>query len=212
MDYMKNRKYLLICILGGALITFTANAQANYQLGRDYGSLSKPLPIKQDGVVDVIEIFWYGCGHCFNLAPVVSKWAKQKDSSVNFKKMPVTWGPVHQLHAKLFYTIEALGIGETAHSAVFTAIHKEGNFLASDASIIDFLEKLGMEKSETIKYMNSFSVRQKVKRAIEITKQFKVTATPMMFVDGQYRVEAKGGSSKMLKIVDYVIKMQKPIS
>ena len=212
MDYMKNKKYLLICILGGALITFTANAQANYQLGRDYGSLSKPLPIKQDGVVDVIEIFWYGCGHCFNLAPVVSKWAKQKDSSVNFKKMPVTWGPVHQLHAKLFYTIEALGIGETAHSAVFTAIHKEGNFLASDASIIDFLEKLGMEKSETIKYMNSFSVRQKVKRAIEITKQFKVTATPMMFVDGQYRVEAKGGSSKMLKVVDYVIKMQKPIS
>ena len=209
---MKNRKYLLICILGGALITFTANAQANYQLGRDYGSLSKPLPIKQDGVVDVIEIFWYGCGHCFNLAPVVSKWAKQKDSSVNFKKMPVTWGPVHQLHAKLFYTIEALGIGETAHSAVFTAIHKEGNFLASDASIIDFLEKLGMEKSETIKYMNSFSVRQKVKRAIEITKQFKVTATPMMFVDGKYRVEAKGGSSKMLKVVDYVIKMQKPIS
>ena len=96
---MKNNKYLLICILGCALIAFTANVQANYKLGRDYGSLSKPLPIKQDGVVDVIEIFWYGCGHCFNLAPVVSNWAKQKDSSVNYQKMPVTWGPVHQLHA-----------------------------------------------------------------------------------------------------------------
>tara|TARA_Y100001970_G_scaffold207475_1_gene252785 strand:- start:18610 stop:19248 length:639 start_codon:yes stop_codon:yes gene_type:complete len=212
MVYMKNNKYSLICILGCALIAFTVNIQANYQLGRDYGSLSRPLPVKQDGVVDVIEIFWYGCGHCFNLAPVVSKWAKEKDSSVNFQKMPVTWGPVHQLHAKLFYTIEALGIGENGHSAVFTAIHKEGNFLASEAAIIDFLEKLGMEKSETIKYMNSFSVRQKVKRAIEITKQFKVTATPMMFVDGQYRVEAKGGSSKMLKVVDHVIEIQKPIS
>ena len=212
MDYMRNNKYLLICILGCTLIAFTANVHANYQLGRDYGSLSRPLPVKQDGVVDVIEIFWYGCGHCFNLAPVVSKWAKEKDSSVNFQKMPVTWGPVHQLHAKLFYTIEALGIGENGHSAVFTAIHKEGNFLASEAAIIDFLEKLGMEKSETIKYMNSFSVRQKVKRAIEITKQFKVTATPMMFVDGQYRVEAKGGSSKMLKVVDHVIEIQKPIS
>jgi len=194
------------------LIAFTANVQANYKLGRDYGSLSKPLPIKQDGVVDVVEIFWYGCGHCFNLAPIVSNWAKQKDSSVNYQKMPVTWGPVHQLHAKLFYTIEALGISETGHSAVFTAIHKEGNFLASEAAIIDFLEKLGINKSETIKYMNSFSVRQKVKRAIEITKQFKVTATPMMFVDGQYRIEAKGGSSKMLKVVDYVIEVQKPIS
>ena len=199
-------------ILGCTLIILSGNIQANYKLGKDFGSLARPLPVKQDGVVEVIEVFWYGCGHCFNLAPAVSKWSKQKDSSVNFQKMPVTWGPVHQLHAKLFYTIEALGIGETGHTAVFTAIQKEGNFLSSDGAILDFLEKLGMDRSETIKYMNSFSVRQKVKRAIEISKQFKVTATPMMFVDGQYRVEAKGGSSKMLKVVDHVIELQKPIS
>ena len=209
---MKNNKYLFMCILGCALIISSGNIQANYKLGKDFGSLARPLPVKQDGVVEVIEVFWYGCGHCFNLAPAVSSWSKKKDSSVNFRKMPVTWGPVHQLHAKLFYTIEALGIGETGHTAVFTAIHKEGNFLSSDGAILDFLEKLGMDRSETIKYMNSFSVRQKVKRAIEISKQFKVTATPMMFVDGQYRVEAKGGSSKMLKVVDHVIELQKPIS
>ena len=199
-------------ILGCVLIILSGNIQANYKLGKDFGSLARPLPVKQDGVVEVIEVFWYGCGHCFNLAPAVSSWSKKKDSSVNFQKMPVTWGPVHQLHAKLFYTIEALGIGETGHTAVFTAIHKEGNFLSSDGAILDFLEKLGIDRSETIKYMNSFSVRQKVKRAIEISKQFKVTATPMMFVDGQYRVEAKGGSSKMLKVVDHVIELQKPIS
>jgi thiol:disulfide interchange protein DsbA len=168
--------------------------------------------VKEDGVVDVVEVFWYGCGHCFNLAPVTAKWAKQQDSSVNYQKMPVTWGPIHQLHAKLFYTIEALGIGDTAHSAVFTAMHKEGNFLGSEGAILKFLEKLGVDQSETIKYMNSFSVRQKVKRAIELSKQFKVTATPMIFVDGQYRIEAKGGHSKMLKVVDHVIEIQKPIS
>ena len=91
-------------------------------------------------------------------------------------------------------------------------MHKEGNFLASEGVIIDFLEKLGTDRSETIKYMNSFSVRQKVKRAIELSKQFKVTATPMIFVDGKYRIEAKGGHSKMLKVVDHVIKIQKPVS
>ena len=170
------------------------------------------MPVKEDGVVDVVEVFWYGCGHCFNLAPVTARWAKQQDDSVNYRKMPVTWGPIHQLHAKLFYTIEALGIGETAHSAVFTAMHKEGNFLTSEGAILEFLEKLGTDRSETIKYMNSFSVRQKVKRAIELSKQFKVTATPMIFVDGQYRIEAKGGHSKMLKVVDHVIEIQKPVS
>ena len=194
------------------LLVISVSAASEFRLGRDYGSLSNPLPVKQDGVVDVVEVFWYGCGHCFNLAPVVSKWAKQQDASVNYQKMPVTWGPVHQLHAKLFYTIEALGVGDTAHSAVFTAMHKEGNFLASEGAILEFLEKLGMDRSETIKYMNSFSVRQKVKRAIEISKRFKVTATPMIFVDGRYRIEAKGGHSKMLKVVDHVIELQKPVS
>ena len=194
------------------LLIISVSVASEYRLGRDYGSLSRPLPVKQDGVVDVVEVFWYGCGHCFNLAPVVSRWAKQQDSSVNYQKMPVTWGPVHQLHAKLFYTIEALGVGDTAHSAVFAAMHKEGNFLASEGAILKFLEKLGMDRSETIKYMNSFSVRQKVKRATELSKQFKVTATPMIFIDGRYRIEAKGGHSKMLKVVDHVIALQKPVS
>jgi len=194
------------------LLIISVSVASEYRLGRDYGSLSRPLPVKQDGVVDVVEVFWYGCGHCYNLAPVVSRWAKQQDSSVNYQKMPVTWGPVHQLHAKLFYTIEALGVGDIAHSAVFTAIHKEGNFLASEGAILKFLEKLGMDRSETIKYMNSFSVRQKVKRATELSKQFKVTATPMIFIDGRYRIEAKGGHSKMLKVVDHVIALQKPVS
>jgi len=194
------------------LLIISVSVASEYRLGRDYGSLSRPLPVKQDGVVDVVEVFWYGCGHCYNLAPAVSRWAKQQDSSVNYQKMPVTWGPVHQLHAKLFYTIEALGVGDIAHSAVFTAIHKEGNFLASEGAILKFLEKLGMDRSETIKYMNSFSVRQKVKRATELSKQFKVTATPMIFIDGRYRIEAKGGHSKMLKVVDHVIELQKPAS
>jgi thiol:disulfide interchange protein DsbA len=194
------------------LLIISVSVASEYRLGRDYGFLSNPLPVKEDGVVDVVEVFWYGCGHCYNLAPVVSKWVKQQDSSVNFKKMPVTWTSRHQLHAKLFYTIEALGIGDTAHTAVFTAMHKEGNSLASDSAILEFLEKLGMDRSETIKYMNSFSVRQKVYRAIELTKKFKVTATPMIFVDGQYRIEAKGGPTKMFKVVDHVIALQKPVS
>ena len=50
-------------------------------------------------------------------------------------------GSCSSTSCKTFYTIEALGIAETAHSAVFTAIHKEGNFLASEGVIIRLLEK-----------------------------------------------------------------------
>jgi len=194
------------------IIFFTVFTNAEYRLGVDYRIVDNPLPVKRDGIVEVTETFWYGCGGCYQFDPAVNAWSSKQGDDVKFSKIPVTWSAVHQLHASLFYTIEALNLDSSAHAAVFVTIHKEGNFLGSEGAILEFLEKLGIDRSETIKYMNSFSVRQKVKRAIELSKQFKVTATPMIFVDGQYRIEAKGGHSKMLKVVDHVIELQKPVS
>jgi thiol:disulfide interchange protein DsbA len=205
---MKHYKFYLTFIL-----LFSAlGANAEFRLGKDYGAISKPLPVKQDGVVEVLEIFWYGCGHCYNLEPVIANWSKKKDSSVKLIKMPVTWGPAHQLHAKLFYTIEALGIGDKGHAAVFTSIHKESNYLASDEAVLTFLETFNFDRAEIKKQMNSFSVKQKVKRAVEISRQLKVTAVPMLFIDGQYKIEAKRSHSEMLEVADYVIELQKPVS
>ena len=124
--------------------------------------------------------------------------------------MPVTWGPAHQLHAKLFYTIEALGIGNEAHTAVFTSIHKESNYLSSEEAIITFLETFNFDRGQILQQMNSFSVKQKVKRAIELSRQLKVSAVPMIFVDGQYKIEGKRSHSEMLKVADHVIELQKP--
>ena len=45
---MKNKKILLIYIFGYVLIAFSSNIQANYKLGKDFGSLSRPLPVKED--------------------------------------------------------------------------------------------------------------------------------------------------------------------
>ena len=126
--------------------------------------------------------------------------------------MPVAWGPIHQLHAKLFYTIEALDLGNNGHSAVFNAIHKEGNYLTSDNAIIDFLASLGVEEDDVLKQMNSFSVKQKVKRSIELSKKLKVNGVPMMFVDGTFKVLAQRNHNDMLDIIDYLIKIQKPNS
>jgi len=70
---MKNYKLFLTFIL----LFSTLEANAEFRLGKDYGTISRPLPVKQDGVVEVLEIFWYGCGHCYNLEPVISNWSKK---------------------------------------------------------------------------------------------------------------------------------------
>ena len=191
-----------------SLLLLTSGLAYSFEpvLGRDYSLLENPLPIKQDGKVEVLEIFWYGCGHCYAMESKIKAWNKTTPEYVSFKKMPVTWGAVHRLHASVFYTIDSLKHDKDLHAAVFSTIHNERNFLASEQAVNKFFNKLGIQSSDVSKYLNSFGIKQKVKRSIELTKQLKVDSVPMIIVDGKYKVAARDTA---LQTVDYLVEMQK---
>jgi|TARA_B110000090_G_scaffold26028_1_gene26290 thiol:disulfide interchange protein DsbA len=213
MDYMnKYYKNFMLCVVGYALIAFTGNIQADYKLGKDYRLIDNPLPVRQDGMVEVSEIFWYGCNHCYNFESTINNWDKNKPDYVKFSKMPITWSKIHQLHAALYHTIEALKLDEGSHTAVFTTIHKENNFLASEKAVVKFLSKLGVEEDKSKQYLNSFAVKQKVSRGIQVSRQLKITSVPMIVVDGKYIIESKPSRQEMLEVLDYVVEMQKSSS
>ena len=64
----------------------------------------------------------------------------------------------------------------------------------------------------TEQYLNSFTVKQKVNRGIKYARQLKIDGVPTMIVDGKYVVKSKGSFGDMLKVVDHLIQLQKPIS
>ena len=194
------------------LALFTISANADYKLGKDFRLVDNPMPVKKDGIVEVTESFWYGCAHCYSFEPAINSWKATLGTDTKLIKMPITWGGIHQLHAALFYTIEALKLDPSTHSAVFVTIHKEGNFLQSPKAIQDFLVKFGVAPEVTSQYLNSFTVKQKVNRGIKYAKQVKVTAVPMMIVDGKYVIQSKGSFSEMLKVVEHVVELQRPNS
>jgi len=194
------------------IIFFSLSTTAEYRLGVDYRLVDNPLPLKRDGIVEVSETFWYGCNACYQFDPVINSWASRQESDVRLTKMPVTWGGIHQLHASLYYTIEALKLDPSTHAAVFVTIHKEGNFLQNPKAIEDFLKKFGVAPEVSKQYMNSFTVKQMVNRGIKHSRQLKVSSVPMMIVDGKYIIEAKGSYENILKVVDYVVELQRPNS
>ena len=206
---MKEKLIKIFTILVFTISTF---AEAEYRLGVDYRIADNPLPVKKDGVVEVMETFWYGCNACYQFDPVINSWASRQESDVRLTKMPVTWGGIHQLHASLYYTIEALKLDPSTHAAVFVTIHKEGNFLQNPKAIEDFLKKFGVAPEVSKQYMNSFTVKQMVNRGIKHSRQLKVSSVPMMIVDGKYIIEAKGSYENILKVVDYVVELQRPNS
>ena len=205
----KNYKNLLLCIFGFTLIAFNTNLQAEYKLGKDYQLIDNPLPVRQDGMVEVSEIFWYGCNHCYSFESTINNWDANKPDYVKFSKMPVTWSQIHQLHASLYHTIEALKLGKGAHTAVFTTIHKENNFLGSQKSVVKFLSKLGVDEEKSKQYLNSFAVKQKVSRGIQVSRQLRITSVPMIIVDGKYMIVSKSSRQEMLDVLDYVVELQK---
>jgi thiol:disulfide interchange protein DsbA len=126
--------------------------------------------------------------------------------------MPVSWGPVHRLHASLYYTIESLNLDKSTHAAVFTTMHKEGNMLQTEKRVQDFLSKFGIAPEISKQYLNSFTIKQKINRDAKQAKQLLITATPMIVVDGTYIIEAKGSYSQMLDVVDFLVELQRPNS
>jgi thiol:disulfide interchange protein DsbA len=191
---------------------FAVSVSAEYKLGRDYRLVDNPLPVKKDGIVEVTESFWYGCGACYSFEPSINSWKAKQTEDTKLIKMPITWGPIHQLHAALFFTIEALKLEPSTHSAVFVTIHKEGNFLQSPKAIQEFLSKFGVAPEVTDQYIQSFSVKQKVNRSIKYARQLKIDSVPMMVVDGTYIIESKRNFADTLKVVDYVVELQRPNS
>ena len=198
-------KLFLICFL-------SISVSAEYKLGRDYRLVDSPLPVKRDGVVEVTESFWYGCAHCYSFEPAINNWKSKLSDDVKFSKMPITWGGIHQLHASLYYTIEALKLDPSTHSAVFVTIHKEGNFLQNPKAIQKFLSNFGVAPEVTSSYLNSFGVKQKVNKGIKYARQLKVASVPMVIVDGTYVIESRRSFEEMLKVVDHVIELQRPNS
>jgi protein dithiol oxidoreductase (disulfide-forming) len=152
------------------------------------------------GKVEVLEVFWYACPHCYALEPYLQKWLKAKPAYVQFVRVPVMWGPVHRDHAKLYYTLQALGRSDL-DAKVFDTIHNQQNLLVGNTPEETFAKQLQFAKDQGIdadafrKAWNSFAVSTALQHADEITQRYDVETVPLIIVNGKYTTDvARAGA------------------
>jgi protein dithiol oxidoreductase (disulfide-forming) len=163
----------------------------------------------EPGQVEVVEIFWLGCGHCYALEPFMQSWKKSKAEYVKFVSVPVMWGPVHRAHARLFYTLEVLGKSELASKA-FEEIHRNGNMLVAndDAQSLKlqlaFAKANGISEADYTREYNGFGVNTKLQRAEELTRRYKVEGVPLVIVNGKYQTDVAmaGGHNELIQEIN----------
>ncbi|MCW5570278.1 MAG: thiol:disulfide interchange protein DsbA/DsbL [Steroidobacteraceae bacterium] len=161
------------------------------------------------GKVEVMEVFWYGCGHCYALEPYMTNWEKTKPDYIEFVRMPVMWNPVNAAHARLFYTLVALKRTDL-NAKVFDEIHTRGNMLAANDEArtrqlqLAFAKANGIAEADFLREYDGFFVNTQLKHAEDTTRRYRVDATPVVFVAGKYQTDVglAGGQTELTQLID----------
>ena len=182
-----------------------APTTGRFEMGVHYMRLSPTQPTSSNpDQVEVCEIFWYGCPHCFNFDPSLKAWQETKPDYVSFVRVPAVWNPLLQLHARAFYTAEALGKGAEMHEEFFREIHERGNALDSEAKLQEFFGRFNVDANAFKAAFDSFAVHAKLQRADELSRRYRIQSVPTIIVNGKYTTDGgqAGSYDDLLALVD----------
>jgi len=202
MTLRKTMTFLAAALLLAAGATFAQFPD------REYSVLAPPQPTDGGGKVEVIEFFWYGCGHCHALEPHIEKWLANLPKDVVFKRIPAIPSDAWAQTAVIYFTLEAMGQLDKYHRKVFDAIHEDNVILTNRQVRDQWLAKQGVDAAKFLEVEKSFSVVTKMNRARQMTAAYKIDGVPMLFVNGKYvtsNTYAKGNIANVMPIVDKLI-------
>jgi thiol:disulfide interchange protein DsbA len=186
--------------------------KGRWQSGRNYQPIVPAQPTNvAAGNVEVLEMFWYGCSHCYELDPFLESWkTSSKPAFVEFVRVPVIWDFNTKAHARLYYTLQALGREADLHGKVFDAIHRDRNpLLAADDEAAQkaqaaWAARYGVDERQFNAAYRSFNVDSALRRAEQLTRRYRVTSTPVLIVNGKYSTDvgSAGGHAPLLELLN----------
>ena len=167
-----------------------AKTDWQYQEGQHFSALPAAQGTSSaPGKIEVAEVFWYGCPHCYHLEPLLTDWVKKLPGDVAFVRIPVMWNPTNEIHARIYYTAEALGKLDRINPAMFTAIQVDSRPMTDEKDIQLLFEQNGVSAADFNKTFRSFSVESQLKRAKDLTVRYRVKGVPLLVIDGKYTTD-----------------------
>ena len=179
----------LILLLTCLSLTVTGQPRDSVE-GIHYQPLGRPVPTETpEDVIEVRELFWYGCAECFTLEPISTDYRDGVRGDVRMLRTPVVWNEIMEMHARIYYTALVLDAEDQIHQAAFHALHEENNPLQTEREIQVFFSKNGIDEETFNETWHSDEVDTMVKRAALQTTDYAPNKLPAFIVNGRYRVE-----------------------
>tara|TARA_B100000029_G_scaffold472623_1_gene513256 strand:+ start:666 stop:1328 length:663 start_codon:yes stop_codon:yes gene_type:complete len=199
-------KTLLLLVLASILMCGNSTAQEFIE-DVNFVRLDKPLAVQTGEKIEVLEIFWYRCPHCYRLEPYLNRWQKNLPEYIEYIRLPAVLTKSWEFDARVFYTFDALGLTDVLHDAYFDAIHKERRSLLTEDQVAKWASEFDIDQQLFIDtFLNSFYVNSKVEAANKLTRAYKTDGVPTIVVDGKFRtkVSLAGGHDELIDLINYL--------
>jgi thiol:disulfide interchange protein DsbA len=183
----------------------------DYREGAGYITLANPQPTSSGDRIEVVELFWYGCPHCYELEPHIHKWLESKPDDVEFVRLPAIVGPRWELFAQAYFTAEMLGVLEKIHPALFDAIHEKHMKINDEAALEAFFVEQGVSAEDFRNTFSSFAVAVKMNTTKMMTRRYAITGVPTVIVNGKYSTSGRqaGSTAGIIDVVQYLIEQER---
>ena len=194
--------------LAGAALPGRARAQAGAPVEVvDYQTLGKPIALARTGKIEVIEFFWYGCPHCFAFEPTLESWIARLPADVHFRRVPVGFDALKQIHQRIFYTWEALGLVDQMHVKTVARFHVQHRPINSLGDMLGFERENGLDADKVQQAWDSFSVQTRCRQANQLEDDYDIDRMPEMAIQGRFTATAQpeAGPASVLATTDWLL-------
>ena len=195
----------LIFILTTLFVASPALGQ-EYEQDVHYFQITKPQPVHTGENIEVLELFWYRCPHCYTLEPYLKQWEKSKPDFVEYVRLPAILNQPWAFDARVFYTFLALGLVDKLHEAYFDAIHKERKRFVTVEQLADWAADQDVDPQDILNTFNSFGVNSMVAHAADMSARYQTDGVPTIIIDGKYRtkVSLAGGHNELIDLMNHL--------
>lgn len=211
MNLVTMKSWIGQFVLVAFLAVFTTAVLAEPKMGNEFNKTAQVIQTEGGDKIEVVEVFWYGCPHCYHMDPPLNAWVKALPDDVTFRRVPglpmAKWEPM----AKAFYAMQDLGIFEQFHHELFEAIHGPNGYsqiAVNEKAVIAWMSKISdIEISKVEAVFNSFSMRNKLSQAGQYFKRSGATGVPSLVIDGRFITSSTmaDGNEAALQVADYII-------
>jgi thiol:disulfide interchange protein DsbA len=169
-------------------VLFSTQVMADIVEGKDYKVVGNPQAPASGNKIEVLEFFFYGCGHCFHLHPELTSWEKNMPKDVELVYVPTIFNRNWEPMAYTYYALEALGKNHDLHNALYEAWNVNNIKMIDESVIAHFVSKRGVDSKQFSNAYHSFGVQSKIMRSKQLTQTFQISGTPSLIVDGKYLI------------------------